>query len=180
MARQYTLPMSAWVNFANHIVESSIERMQEASERLQDRKYQPSDWFSDVAGFWMDGADAWWSTFQQTVAGPIPFVFIKMRPDEEAASSPVFLRHVPGSTLEATDLVRFGGAARNAPSVDAVWVGGRPNCAAIEVRGLGRNEAQNPKDEAQKPRIRLDKGLYQSSVHMDEKLVAIVQILVED
>ena len=174
MARQYTLPMSAWVNFANHMMESSVERMQEASERLQDRKYQPSDWLADAVGFWMDGVDAWWCTFQQTIAGPIPFVFIKMRPDEEAASYEFPLRHVRGSTLKATDLVKLDGASPGkALWVSAAWAGGRPNCAVIQVHGLDN-------ERLKKPKKRLDKGLYQSSVHMDEKLVAIVQILVDD
>lgn len=171
MARMYTLPMSAWVNFANYMVESSVERMQEATERMQKREYTPGHLFADAVGFWMDGVDAWWCSFQQTIAGPVPFAFIKMRPDDESARCELPIRKVEGGTLEATDLMQLGGAAKGSLSVIPTWNTGRPNCAVTIARAL---------DAKGTPlRGRLKEGLYQSSIHLDEKLVAIVQILVE-
>lgn len=179
MAGLYTFPMSALINFYNVVAETSLERMQEMAEAIQNRRYQPSDFITDALGFWVDGANGWLSVVQQTVAGPVPFVFLKMRSDEETASDEVAVTRSGRATPEMTPLARLGrssddqaGTHTERVTARARWAEDKRNCLVVEAQGLNLEEIKSGG--------RLAHGLYQASVHLDEKLLAIVQVLVED
>lgn len=173
MSKPYTFPMGAWINFANTIAEASLERMQEMTEAIQNRKYQPSDWVTDAYGFWMDGMNALWSAGQQNMSGPVAFAFIKMYADEESATAEIYARKFGKSGLRATDLVRLGDGGTSAPlRVRTRWDEDKPGCLIVEAKGLTHNEIRAGG--------KLAKGLYQSSILIDDRLIGIVQILVED
>lgn len=172
MSRPYTFPMGAWINFANTVAEASLERMQEITEAIQNRTYQPSDWITDAMGFWVDGMNGWWSAVQQNATGPVPFAFIRMAADEEAATTEIYVPKLSKSDLRWTDLVRLGDGKSSEPlNIEVRWDSDKPACLIVDAKGM-----TNTGPNAKKP---LTPGLYQSSIIIDDKLVGIVQILVE-
>lgn len=170
----YTFPMSAWISFVNTVAETSLERMQEMSERIQKRQYTANDVFTDTLGYWIDGVNGWWSILQQTAAGPVPFAFIKMAPDEESATTELSIRKSGNDAIKATPLARLSDSGEGEVSVtmDAAWASDKPNCVVVRVQGLNAEQIDADKT--------LREGLYQSSLHMNNQLVGIVQVLVED
>lgn len=172
MSRPYTFPMGAWINFANTVAEASLERMQEMTEAIQNRRYQPSDWITDSLGFWVDGMNGWWSAMQQNATGPVPFAFIRMAADEESATTELYARKFSESGVRWTDLVRLGDGKTNEPlTIEVRWDQNKPACLLVDAKGLTHKDIAAGKA--------LTAGLYQSSIIIDDKLVGIVQILVE-
>jgi hypothetical protein len=170
----YTFPMSAWISFVNTVAETSLERMQEMSERIQKRQYTPNDIITDTLGYWIDGVNGWWGVVQQSAAGPVPFAFIKMASDDESATTELAIRKSGGDLIKATPLARLSDSGEGEVSVtlDATWATDKPNCVVVHVYGLNAEQVDADK--------KLREGLYQSSLHMNNKLVGIVQVLVED
>jgi hypothetical protein len=172
MATLYSYPFSAWISYYNQFAESALERFQEIGEELENRTYKPEQLLSDVLGFWWQGATSWWDVMQQTAGGPVPIVFIKMRPDEESASTDFPAPRRGSGQPTMTPLGKISepsraparGAKTKKPDVEVQWLDKR-SCVAVTVHGLDGTI--------------LEPGLYQASVHYDEKLLAIVQVLVE-
>lgn len=172
MKPMYTFPMSAFINMANTVAESSLDRMQEMSEKIQKRQYTPSDIITDTLGFWIDGVNGWWSIVQQSVAGPVPFAFIKMATDSETNMAELPIRKSGSEAVQYTDLVRLSGSGNGVPVwIEVNWASAKPNCVRVTAHGLNQKQAD--------AKEKLCKGLYQSSLHMDNKLIGIVQILVD-
>jgi hypothetical protein len=175
MAGLYTYPMSAWINYWSRLAEDTVDRLQEISEEIENRKYGPSELFSDVLGFWWAGATGWWNVMQQGAGGPVPIVFLKMMPDEESASEEISAQRPGKGNPKATPTVRLVSEGKASGDVEvtvtASWAKEKLNCLVITVEGLSQADLKAKK--------KLRAGLYQASVHQDEKLLAIVQVLVE-
>jgi hypothetical protein len=188
MAELNTFPVSALISYFSRFSETTLERMRQIYDELQNRTYTPGKAMSDALSFWIDGTMGWWEAWQMSAVGPVPTLFVKMRPDDEVADIgeiPVAVRNK--GALETTDLVRLGTPAGlqtgGSPSrllekedLQVGWAqSGRPHLV-VQVHRIQPPGAKTAAAKAPK----LTPGLYQSLVLVDQKLLAIVHIFVAE
>jgi hypothetical protein len=179
MARLEMFPLGAWVRYSGRLGTRTMDRVQEAFEDLESERYTPARFFSDSAHFWADMTTAWWTAVRQSAAGPAPVVFLKLYDDDQSVQKEGVAVEIDGAgQLEFTAPFRVGAPVAAAkgtrePGENDLRVApdpGKPGCICVSLHRVSAEDVAKPSKFAP--------GLYQSVVHLDDKLVAMIQILV--
>lgn len=198
MARLSTLPLSTWIRYYTQFAEQTMDRVQGIIDDLEHDSYSVNKLMSDAAIFWSDATFGWWNAMRLSAAGPVPTVFLQMHPDSDALSPENIYVDVgrQGVPPEITELVRLGpegpanAKATQASGADQVptskhltaeWDAEKPGCLQICVHRIhppGKGAKVDERALKSTPKFR--PGHYQSLIHMDGKLLAVVHLLVTD
>lgn len=196
MARLNTLPLSMWIRYYTQFAEQTMDRVQGIIDDLENDSYSVNKLMSDTAIFWSDATFGWWNAMRLSAAGPVPTVFLKMHPNSDAHSPENIYVDVTrqGVTPEMTDLVRLGPsvAARKSErppttaNLTADFDDDRPGCLKLCLHRIlpPKGVAHDPKAKPDKARLAntpaFQKGHYQTLLHLDGKLLAVVHVLISD
>lgn len=110
MPRLEMFPLNTWIRFFSNTGAQSLERIQEALEKLENEKYSPEKFMSDSVLMWADLMNGWWNAVRQSISGPVPTVFMKVLSDDQAGAQrdiPVDAIDTDGK-IECTPPVRLG------------------------------------------------------------------------
>src|SRR5262245_17971339 len=161
--------LAAIIDYWGSVGENAAVRMQTAGREMLERRYTPGTLLSDLVGLWSDSLEGWWTALVASGTAPVPTVLftVKLGPittEAKARSVPVV---APGDGQPAcTDIVRVGGPSTAMIPADSVKVALDQTRSELEVRLCGLRE------------IALEPGLYQGLVHVEERPLAAIHVLV--
>jgi hypothetical protein len=183
MAKLNTPPLAPWIRFFSGFTERTFDRVQEAVDAIEEETYTPARFMSDGVRFWLDITVGWWNAMQAAALTPTPIVFLKILPNRESVKAePLPVTIGDKTKLNTTPLIRLGGGDGDReigekPEADnlEVRMGVKPGCLSVTYHLVPPPQ----EGRARKELPQLTPGVYQSLVHANNKLVAVVQLLVE-
>ena len=154
-----------WFQGWSTLTQTFATRFQGASDKARDGTYGVDALLSDAIGTWADGFEAWYEmVFGRTAPRP-GVLLLRMSQGTEAKQGTIRVTVPDDGSPEHTELARVGGG-RGIP---------REN-VQVQVSGALRNQLDVHLVDL--GRVRPDAGQYMGVVHVGERLLAIVILVV--
>jgi hypothetical protein len=161
----------SWFRYWGDLAEEIRGRFSTAADDVRGRSYSTEKVISDVLGLWMDGTNAWWSMLWGTLPTSTPVVLfeVKLGKHKTEAKPRSTSAFVPGvRDPDVTDLARLGGKGTIRNEHVKLELGSGP-ARQLFIRLVGVTEIPG-----------LEAGQYMGLVHLEERPIAVIHVLVHD
>ena len=161
--------------YYSELGEVAMRRWRKATREIGKRRYTPTKLISDVLASWIDGTRSVWEAWGAT--GGLRHILFVIDQRTEADRKKVVPMYVPGSVEpELTELIATLDSS-NLPCDKVLRAGedvcvktnGPRDCLTVALVGLSELPAKG----------KLASGVYEGLVHVEEKPLAVVHIVVE-